>query len=199
MAYKPTNQGFLDKLIDRLDKIAPESLQSHFLRLVQEKGSLETVFQSIQEGIIVVDNEGMLTYANRAAEKMIGFTLEKAIGRSLTHYVQGIEWDRILNLEHGGWSRLMTSEIEITYPTHRFLSFYVGPMSAEEEEQAGAVVILRDVTRERKQEESIIESERLNALKLLAAGVAHEIGNPLNALSIHLQLLDRELHALDKK
>ena len=193
MDYTHTNKSFLDKLIDRLDKIAPESLQSHFLRLVQEKGSLETIFQSIQEGIVVVDREGTISYANRAAEEMIGFTLEKAIGRSLTRYVQGIEWDRILKLDHSEWSRMITSEIEITYPSHRFIAFYVVPMAAEDDDQSGAVVILRDITREREKEDSMIESERLDALKLLAAGVAHEIGNPLNALSIHLQLLDREL------
>jgi signal transduction histidine kinase len=59
--------------------------------------------------------------------------------------------------------------------------------------EKGAVVILRDVTRDREREATVVESERLNAVRLLAAGVAHEIGNPLNALTIHLQLLDREL------
>jgi signal transduction histidine kinase len=55
------------------------------------------------------------------------------------------------------------------------------------------VLILRDVTRDRQEENSLVESERINAIKLLAAGVAHEIGNPLNALTIHLQLLNREI------
>jgi len=71
------------------------------------------------------------------------------------------------------------------------------PLAADEEDQKGGlVVILRDITRDREQSESNIESERLNAVKLLAAGVAHEIGNPLNALNIHLQLLDRDLKSL---
>ena len=43
-----------------------------------------------------------------------------------------------------------------------------------------------------------MESERLNAITLLAAGVAHEIGNPLNSLNIHLQLLDREIRDLPR-
>ena len=57
------------------------------------------------------------------------------------------------------------------------------------------MVILRDVTRERMNTAQTIESERLQAITLLAAGVAHEIGNPLNSLNIHLQLLDRELES----
>jgi signal transduction histidine kinase len=56
--------------------------------------------------------------------------------------------------------------------------------------------MLRDVTRGREAEATLVESERINAIQLLAAGVAHEIGNPLNALTIHLQLIERAVRAL---
>jgi signal transduction histidine kinase len=63
--------------------------------------------------------------------------------------------------------------------------------------QVGHVMILRDITESRRTAQQAIESERLNALTLLAAGVAHEIGNPLNSLHIHLQLMERKAQELD--
>lgn len=192
----PVRSVFLDKLIDRIDRVDPESLQAHFLHLAQERGLLETIFQSIQEGVLVMDGEGRLSYANRAAGVLLGFDPKTAEGRSVSRYMREIDWDRVLDFDEGEWSKLITREIEITYPEHRYVSFYVVPLSGEDSDDSGVVVILRDVTKDRIQETSALESERLNAVKLLAAGVAHEIGNPLNALNIHLQLLDRDLHGL---
>ncbi|MBU0677206.1 MAG: PAS domain-containing protein [Verrucomicrobia bacterium] len=185
--------GFLDKLIDRLDKLDPGSLQTHFLQLASDKGLLETIFHAIQEGIIVLDGEGDITYANRAAEKLLGFRLESAAGDSISRYLRDIDWELVLDLDEGEWSRMVSREIEVNYPEHRFLAFYVVPLSLVREEESGAVLILRDITRDREHGEKVIESERLHALTLLAGGVAHEIGNPLNSLNIHLQLLDREI------
>jgi len=189
--------GFLDKLIARLDRLDPQSVQTHFLRLAKEKGLMETIFQSIQEGVVVVDGKSRISYANRAAGELVGFAAEDAIGKPIRRYLRELDWERILDLDPGEWTRLASHEIEINYPERRFLKFYVVPLATREKADKGAVIILRDVTRDREQEVSQIESERLNAVRLLAAGVAHEIGNPLNALTIHLQLIERELKRLE--
>ena len=188
--------GFFDKLADRLDRLDSGSLQAYFLRLAKEKGLMETIFQALEEGIIVLDPEAKISYSNRAAEQMLGFKLETAQGVPIQRYLKDIHWDLVLDLDEYEWSRLVRREIEITYPQHRFVEFYVVPLAAVDEKEEGAVVIFRDVTRERETTAESIESERLYALSLLAGGVAHEIGNPLNSINIHLQLLDREIGGL---
>lgn len=179
-----------------MDRLDPESLQTFFLRLSHEKGLLETIFHAIQEGIVVLDGESRIAYTNRAAAKLLGVSAEDVAGQPITRYLHGIDWECVMQLDEQEWSRLVSREIEITYPEHRFIAFYVVPLAVVKQEEAGAVVILRDVTRDREHEAKTLESERLNALMLLAAGMAHEIGNPLNSLNIHLQLIGRELSVL---
>lgn len=187
--------GFFDRLVARIDKLGPESLQAQMLRLAQERGFLETIFQTIQEGVMVIGNDGRLHYANRAAEKLAGFTYERVKGKSVLRFLREWDWEHLFEEPDRAseWERMVTREIEISYPEHRFISVYAVPLDDGDVVEKGVLVILRDVTGERRQEASVLESERSKAIKLLASGIAHEIGNPLNALNIHLQLLAREL------
>jgi two-component system, sporulation sensor kinase E len=214
--------GFLEKLIERLGRIGPEDVQNYFLRLAQEKGFLETVFNAIQEGIIVTDSKGRITYLNEAACGLFGLEAGEAIGKRLNERIGGLDWGSLT--ESGG---PVSHDVELFYPQNRFINFYVVPLVMEPREptaagggdsggivsgnhgasrprsttpaapeEVGHVMILRDITESRRTAQQTIESERLNALRLLAAGVAHEIGNPLNSLHIHLQLMERSVQKL---
>lgn len=187
---------FLDKLIEKLDKLDPQNLQAQFLRLWQDKGLLEAVFNVLHDGIIVLDPEGTIAYANSAAATIIGFKTDAVHQQHISKYMKEIEWRKILNLEEQEWSKLISRELEITYPEKRFLNMYIMPIVLNEGKSRGAVVILRDITSDREKAIKTLKSERLNAVTFLAAGVAHEIGNPLNSLHIHLQLLAREMDSL---
>jgi two-component system, sporulation sensor kinase E len=216
--HRVMKSGFLDKLIERLGRIGPEDVQNYLLQLAQEKGLIETVFNAIQEGIIVTDAKGRITYVNDAACELFGLEAEKSIGKRLDERVRGLDWKSLAQSE-GAISR----DMEIFYPANRFLNFYIVPLKLkvgggrkkEEKESGGSsenlsfipdpssflghAIILRDITESRRSTEKTIESERFNALTLLAAGVAHEIGNPLNSLHIHLQLMERKVRKLDGK
>jgi signal transduction histidine kinase len=220
--------GFLEKLIERLGRIGPEEVQNYFLRLAQEKGFLETVFNAIQEGIIVTDSKGRITYLNEAACGLFGLEGGEVTGKQLDDRIRGLDWESLT--KSGG---PVSHDMEIFYPQNRFINFYVVPLMMEPREtvvptarddsgrvataddehdrprssrgvgttgaaaEVGHVMILRDITASRRTAQQTIESERFNALTLLAAGVAHEIGNPLNSLHIHLQLMERSVQNLD--
>lgn len=181
--------GFFDKILKRMDRLEPAEVQRYLLRLVQEKGFFEKVFESLQEGVILIDTEGVVTYVNRAACGFFGFDRELIVGRKLTEGLRGFDWES-LSKSGGAVSR----DLEVFYPDNRYLNFYV--TAIDEQEDLGFVMLIRDITQTRKVTEEKIESERISALTMLAAGVAHELGNPLNSLTIHLQLLDRRLRKL---
>lgn len=186
-------RGFLEKLIERIRLVQPGDVQNYLVEIAREKGFLETIFNAILEGVIVTDPSGRIIYLNRAAAGFFGISVEASLGELLGHAVRGLDFEQ---LSAGGG--VISRDLEVFYPENRHLNFYTVPLMSEDshDEVVGHAIILRDITQYRRETQETIESERFSALTLLAAGVAHEIGNPLNSLDIHLQLMERRVRKL---
>ena len=184
--------GFLEKLLKRLDRLDPAEVQHYLLRLVQEQGFFQKVFEALQEGVILLDKDRVVTYVNQAACSFFGFDRDAIIGRKPGEGMSALDFD---SLSTSGSA--LSRDIEVSYPERRSLNFYLSPIGDDHE--LGYVLLIRDITGTRRMTEEKIESDRLSTLTLLAAGVAHELGNPLNSLAIHLQLLGRKLNRLKSK
>ncbi len=187
-------RGFLEKLIERIGLVQPGDVQNYLVEIAREKGFLETIFNAILEGVMVTDPQGRLIYLNRAAAGFFGIAVESSLGRPLGEVVRGLDIGQL-----SGAGETVSRDLQVFYPDDRLLNFYTVPLLSEEKETVGHAIILRDITQTRRDTQETIESERFSALTMLAAGVAHELGNPLNSLDIQLQLMQRRVKKLAAK
>ena len=83
---------FFDKLLSRIDKVDPGRLQTHLARLRREWKRQETILQTIQEGVVVLDARGHLSDANPAAEKLLSFKAEQVRGKSMAPFFEDLDF-----------------------------------------------------------------------------------------------------------
>ena len=185
---------FYQRAMDRLDKIDSAQLRELLRRLAADNDLLGMVLDSMARGIIVTDTDGRVLLVNRAAERLVPL--------QTSEYTQLCVWDVISDAEIAGFLRdtlqrqenARDRDFTIGSGTLRTLSFGVLPL-VQEGHVSGNLIYAEDVTERRAAEARLRRAESLASLATLTAGVAHEIKNPLGAISIHLQLIQRRLGA----
>ncbi len=154
------------------------------------------ILASISDGIVVLDPASRVTIFNPAMEEMTGISSRRAIGELLTallpegssisaHVMATLKTGHPFSVPETEWQR---------WDGHPFpASLTISPVVDKAGETLGAVLVVRDLRRVKELEESQRPSERLTAFGVLAAGMAHEIKNPLLGIRGAAQLLRDEL------
>ena len=185
---------FTKKFIDHIDKIDRAQLEDYLRKLSQGAFFYRELLQEIPEGILILDDKARLLWMNKRAAEWLGIAWR---GEPLAKWAAEIKDAGLAGLCKAGAFRTSARkvfEVTVLSPVEKHLRLAVLPL--EEGDQVRTAVLIEDVTRQRAEEGERERLQRFESLAHLTAGIAHEIGNPLNALSIHLQLAQKNAAAV---
>ncbi len=189
------SKRFTERLIERIDQLDHRELGGFLLGLAREKGLLENIFNSMQEGLLVIQPEGTISLLNHSAARLLDIPAD-SIGRAFPVVIEDPGLQEIIEqgLEFPG--QALVREFIMVHPQPRWVRLSRTGLNDGEGRFRGVLLILADITRQRKSEAETSLVERLNFLGHLTAGVAHEIGNPISSPFIHTQLIERQVRQL---
>ena len=162
-------KDFFKGVRKHIGKLNAEKLREQYELVADELARSERLLNILKDGIVRLDANGSVLQANPAAARLLGAD------------PAGVLAD--LDLPLGKAAR---REVTVTYPESRILEIQTIPSDDE------TLVYLRDVTAEKRRSEEELRAGATKAVSDLAASVAHEIGNPLNAIALALQLVKRD-------
>ena len=165
----------------------------------------ESIVESVNVGLLAVDENGCITRCNSTFEEMFGLSREQAVGKDVEEVFDESFAHNLAQIL--GKSRWHLQEIRHAYKLHAtncegnnlILNVAVAPLRSISKEQTGAILVLENVTARVKLEEQLQQSEKLSSIGLLAAGVAHEVNTPLTGVSSYTQMLLQMIPETDPK
>jgi PAS domain S-box-containing protein len=160
---------------------------------------LQTLIEATQDGVVSIDRAGRIKLFNRSAEKIFGYATGEVQGQKIgllmaEPYASEHE-DYIARYERTGERRVI-GRIRTVAARRKNGDVFPAELSVTEVATEGDIrytAFVRDISEKSKLQDRLIESERLAAIGATAAKLAHEIGNPLNSMSLTAQLLERHL------
>jgi two-component system sensor histidine kinase PilS (NtrC family) len=165
----------------------------------QELGAVkmlhDNIVNSIRSGLMTLDMEGRITSCNKAASEILGRDPEDMMNASLDLVFPMHIRENIVSASFQPTSRPLRSEFWVSWQHTEpvFVGMSCSPLISESNQQIGYVLTFQDLTEIRRREEELQLKEKMAAIGQVAAGVAHEIRNPLAALSGSIQILRSEL------
>ncbi|MFO8043457.1 MAG: ATP-binding protein [Alkalispirochaeta sp.] len=193
-------RGFVRRALEKLSKLDSEQLEQLLQTVAAENERLAVVLDSMNDGVLVTDEEHRLILVNKAAERLIPLASGRIIGdRPL--------WDVIADQDIGDFVRTTLENDESVTDqefaldhggTTRILSCSLIPL-VQAGHIRGNILQLVDISEKRGREARLRRAESLASLTTLAAGVAHEIKNPLGSIGIHNQLIQKLVAQLDSE
>ncbi|MFW6343309.1 MAG: two-component system sensor histidine kinase NtrB [Sediminispirochaetaceae bacterium] len=195
-------RNFIRRALNKLPKLDKEQIRTLLFDLASENEKLETVLHSMSEGILVTDTEHRVVFYNTAAVQMLPVwknDMEELLVWKVVddHDLSEFFEDVLTNGEEAEDEEFTLGKGNVKWT----LSFRITQLRREKE-WWGNLVIFSDITEKRKREARLRRAESLASLTTLAAGVAHEIQNPLGSIGIHIQLIQKALkknHCLDEE
>jgi PAS domain S-box-containing protein len=187
---------FYRRALSKIEKLTVEQCRELIVSAAGEIRRLETVLESLPTGILVCDEKHSLIVVNKAALRFF------PLGRK-----EGCLWELIPDEYFAGFfrqvlqsgDRILEHEMNIdTLGVNHLLSISVLPL-VEKRKITGSLIYIEDITEKRNRETRLRRAENLASLTTLAAAVAHEIKNPLGAISIHLQLMQKSIAKNDSQ
>mgnify|MGYP005838082347 FL=1 len=144
------------------------------------------IIQNVSDAIIVYDQDFVIKVFNRSAENLLGSSESSVVGKKLNTLFDTLEWNNLLQTKF--------SLQEVALPIQGSLKQLLISKAnyRDEQNRETTILVLRDLTEQKRLENQIQRQERLTALGQLASEVAHEIRNPLNAIGTIIQQLDRD-------
>ncbi len=149
-----------------------------------------SVLENMSEAVIVLDKENFITLFNKSAEQLFNIDSNQVVGKNISA-VQ----NNILNFLKLNESTKTDSYFEkqiIINGEVKFLTFSISSLIVPDSNQQSFTIVIKDVTETKRLEEDAKRNEKLSAMGELASGVAHEIRNPINAIGMIAQRLNKE-------
>lgn len=183
---------FHQRAIERIDRLYPMQAGTLLRGLSAENDLLAMVLEAMTDGIIVLDEEHAIRLVNKAAERLLPFTTDDLTGGTIWQVVNDQQVAAFLRETLIGADRVLDGEFTLEGVHAATIELTIVPLVRARHIE-GSLVHVEDITERRSEEARLRRAENLASLTTLAAGVAHEIRNPLTSMSIHLHLIQRTL------